>query len=145
MEKKTLFDLDFYKIRDEISGFCISEEGKFAFSKIEPLTDLEKIENTKNLSREWIKLLSANLSNPLSFWPPVFEIFKTLRIKGSSLSLEQIFSILIFIQSVEKTKNLILNNNLDLDLKNLSELSKGLSDFSCAKNEILKIINEKAN
>ena len=143
MEKKTLFDLDFYKIRDEISGFCISEEGKFAFSKIEPLTDLEKIENTKNLSREWIKLLSANLSNPLSFWPPVFEIFKTLKIKGSSLSLEQIFSILIFIQSVEKTKNLILNNNLDLDLKNLSELSKDLSDFSCAKNEILKIINEK--
>lgn len=143
MDKKTLTDLDFYTIREIISGYCISEEGKYAFSKIEPFTDLIIIEENKNLSREWTNFISTTQPNPLSYWPPVFEIFKILRIKGSALNIEQVYSILKFIQSAEKVKTAIYNNNQELNLKNLTEKAENLPDLQKAKTEILQIISEK--
>ena len=82
MDKKTLSDLDYYTVRDEISGFCVSEEGKYSFLKTEPYTDLQKIENAKQISKEWMSLLSFTVTNPLSSWPEVFEILKILKIQG---------------------------------------------------------------
>ena len=95
MDKKTLSDLDYYTVRDEISGFCVSEEGKYSFLKTEPYTDLQKIENAKQISKEWMALLSFTVTNPLSSWPEVFEILKILKIQGSSISVSQSYFLLL--------------------------------------------------
>ena len=55
MNKKTLTQIDYYRIRDEIAEYCVSQEGKKNILEREPFKDIEEIEKNKNLSREWEK------------------------------------------------------------------------------------------
>ena len=48
MDKKTLSEIDFYRIRDEVAGFCVTIEGKQSLSQREPLTKAKEIEFYKN-------------------------------------------------------------------------------------------------
>ena len=65
MNKLALQEIDFYRLRDEVAGYCITQEGKDSFLQREPLTDSKKIEQLKNLSREWNVYLSAKKLNLL--------------------------------------------------------------------------------
>lgn len=143
MDKKTLSDLDYYTVRDEISGFCVSEEGKYSFSKIEPYTDLQKIENSKQIAKEWTDLLSFTVKNPLSAWPEVFEILKILKIQGSAVSVFQSYSLLRFIQEVQKISSTIKSASEKLNIKNLLLQVENLPSLKAAEDEIKKIINDK--
>ena len=143
MDKKTLSDLDYYTVRDEISGFCVSEEGKYSFLKTEPYTDLQKIENAKQISKEWMALLSFTVTNPLSSWPEVFEILKILKIQGSSISVSQSYFLLLFIQEVQKISCTIKSASEKLNIKNLLALVENLPYLKNAEDEIKKIINDK--
>lgn len=140
MDKKTLTELDFYRIRDEIASFCLSEEGKFVFSRLEPLTDLDDIEKNKSLSREWTSYINTTSSQALSSWPAVFSVFKSLKIQGISISLEQFYAIGQFCKSIEKVGAFIKSAEIDLGMKNLLELINTIPDLSVVSNEIFKII-----
>lgn len=142
MDKKTLTDLDFYRIRDEISGFCVSEEGNYAFSRIEPLTDYQKIEEQKNFSREWTKFLSTTRPQPVSFWPPVFEIFRIIKTPGAQISLEQAFNLWKFTGAVKKAFTAIHNACDELDLENLNNLIKDVSALEEPSSLISRIVDE---
>ena len=43
MNKKTLTEIDFYRIREEVASYCVSEEGKTELLNREPLSQLERI------------------------------------------------------------------------------------------------------
>ena len=89
MDKKTLTELDYYRIRDVIAGFCVAEESRFIMGRLEPFADKEEIEERKNLSREWLKYLNTTRSPALSGWNPVYNIFKAVSVEGAGISLEQ--------------------------------------------------------
>ena len=74
MNTKTLTEIDFFRIRDEIVAYCVSVEGKNNLLKREPLTKTDKIEFLKNCSREWTKYLSVSKDNPLSSWDPIHHL-----------------------------------------------------------------------
>ena len=65
MNHKTLTEIDYYRIRDEIADYCVSQEGKKIILEREPFKNPVEIENNKNLSREWAKYFSLVHSNPL--------------------------------------------------------------------------------
>ena len=44
MNTKTLAELDYYRIKETIAGFCKSEEGKNEILKREPLTNYSEYE-----------------------------------------------------------------------------------------------------
>ena len=46
MDKKTLTELDYYRIRDVIAGFCVAEESRFIMGRLEPFADKEEIEES---------------------------------------------------------------------------------------------------
>ncbi|MBR6341217.1 MAG: hypothetical protein IKR64_04885, partial [Treponema sp.] len=67
MNTLALQEIDFYRIRDEVAGYCVTQEGKDSFLQREPLTDSKQIEQLKNLSREWSAYIGAGCKNPVSF------------------------------------------------------------------------------
>ena len=52
MNTKTLTEIDFFRIRDEIAACCVSVEGKNNLLKREPLTKTDKIEF--NLNKDYV-------------------------------------------------------------------------------------------
>ena len=96
MDRKTLEELDYYKIRDEVSGFCKSEESKFIMAHLEPFTDAQKIHRRKQLSREWTVCINSTKPNALDSWPQVYNTIKSLNAEGISLEQEQFFAVQTF-------------------------------------------------
>ena len=91
MNKQALQEIDYYRVRDEVASYCVTQEAKDSFLQREPFTESKQIENLKNLSREWSKYLSASRKNPLLFWEPVASLFDVIKARGTSLVLEQRF------------------------------------------------------
>ena len=109
MNKKTLTQIDYYRIRDEIAEYCVSQEGKKNILEREPFKDIEEIEKNKNLSREWEKYFSKNYSNPLFGWENIKNLLPIIKMNGSSLTLEQVNNLGHFILSVNNVKKANLN------------------------------------
>ena len=142
MNRKTLFELDFYRIRDEIAHFCSSEEGQYALTKIEPLKNKSEIEAKKKLGREMSLLLDIPHSPLLLAWPEVHGIIKMLKVSGVSITLEQAKSMLLFCVSIKKIKETIKNasENENSEIPNLLHLIDTIPDVLPVESEIAKII-----
>ena len=140
MNRKTLFELEFYRIRDEISHFCSSEEGRYTLSKIEPLKNIAEIEDKKNLGREMSLLLDIPRSSPILAWPEVHGIIQMLKVSGVSITLEQAKSLLLFCISIKKIKETIKNASLNYAIPNLMHLTDTIPDVSPVESEISKVI-----
>lgn len=140
MDKKTLTELDFYRIRDIISGFCVAEESRFILTRLEPYSEKEEIEKQKNLGREWLKYLNTTRPSALSGWNPIFNIIKSLKVQGISLSLSSFYDLGNFCKCVEKAKQAISSCENELELKNLSECVKSIPNLDVVREEIFSII-----
>lgn len=140
MDKKTLTELDYYRIRETISGFCVAEESRFIMARLEPLSDAVEIEKSKEISREWLKYLSTTRAPALSGWNPVFNIIKSLKIQGVSVPLESFYDLGTFCNSVEKLRQAICSAQKELGLKNLAECVQEIPDISFVRGEIFRVI-----
>ena len=140
MNTKTLNEIDFYRIRDEIAGYCVSAEGRDKLLAREPLRKTEEIENLKNLSREWTTYFSAGRANPLSSWEPVHPLLSIIRAKGASLSLEQVHYLGQFINSINGVRKAVQLHAEELKLKLLSEQITALPDISDMEKKVFRII-----
>ena len=140
MNEHALQEVDFYRLREEIAGFCLTQEGKEFFLQRDPLTDSKQIEDLKNLGREFSKYLASSHKNPLLFWEPVSALIDVIKAKGTSLLLEQVKALGQFITSVNNFKQLVGLHAGELELKNLLEQSQKLPDFSETEKLIFHII-----
>ena len=140
MDKKTLTELDFYRIRDEIAGFCVSEEGAYMLSHLEPLSKSDEIEARKNLSREWFTYIHTARNNALNSWQPVFPVFKMISVQGAAVSLEQLHSVFQFCVAVKNVTDAVLNAEEELNLKSLASLVRSIPDISIVYGEINRIM-----
>ena len=152
MDKKTLTELDFYRIRDEISGFCASEESVFIMQRLEPLRSPEEIKERKALGREWTLYFSAGASSKggcasgsssaskITLWPPVFNTLKSLKVSGIVLSLAQVYELGQFVKSIEKITYSVKHASEKLNLKDLVSLLESIPDTSAVSSLIFQII-----
>lgn len=140
MNVKTLTEIDFFRIRDEVVGYCVSSEGKDSLLKREPLKKTEEIEKLKNLSREWGVYLSQTHNIPVSGWSPVKPLLPIIRTNGASLTLEQVKSLGQFVMSVNKVRQGIEQHSVAMELKLLPSQAALLPDFSDTEKRIFRII-----
>ena len=140
MNTLALQEIDFYRIRDEVAGYCITDEARQAFLQREPLTDSKKIEQLKNLSREWAVYLGAGCKNPVSFWEPVQKLIEVIKARGTSLTLEQVKALGQFVLSVKSVKQAVQIHKDEMELKLLAEQAELLPDMSETENLIFHII-----
>ena len=59
MNRKTLTELDYYRIKETVAGYCVSEEGKNDILNREPFTEYSKYDFLKNLK---IKIFTQKLA-----------------------------------------------------------------------------------
>ena len=140
MNQKTLQEIDYFRIREEIAGYCVSAEGRQKLLEREPLRKTEEIENLKNLSREWSTYFSAGRSNPVSAWEPVHPMLSIIKARGASLSLEQVHYLGQFITSINSIKKAIQLHAQELSLKLLAEQVASLPDISDMEKKVFRII-----
>ena len=140
MNTLALQEIDFYRIRDEVAGYCVTEEGCQSFLQREPLTDSKQIEQLKNLSREWSAYIGAGCKNPVSFWEPVQNLLDVIKAKGTSLSLEQLKALGQFVLSVKSVTQAIELHKDELELKLLAEQTELLPDMAETEKKIFHVI-----
>jgi len=147
MHRKTLEELDYYRIRDEIAGYCAAEETKDNFLKKEPLTDSEAVEYAKSLSHQWEAVLTSSRNGNVKSWPSIHQFSKFLRVEDSSLDKLQLYSILQFCQSAQKCSLQINASSKSLQIKSLNELAEKipLSQIQQVSNLISRIIDDDGN
>ena len=142
MNSKTLEDIDFYRIRNQVAQYCVSEEGKQLLLEREPLTDSQQIEFLKNCSREWTKYCAVSSGSPVSYWEPVNPLFPIIKTNGASLTLEQIKALGHFCLSVKKVKKCVESKTVELNLKVLTAETEKLPDLDETEKKIFRIITE---
>lgn len=140
MNTKALNEIDYFRIRDEVAGYCVSEEAKEILLKKEPLTNHKEIEHLKNMSREWVEYLHTTHSSPLSGWEPIHSLYAIIKTKGAALTLEQVHFLGQFVLSVKKVKEGIEFHKVDLKLKLLPEETEKLPDMEETEKKIFRII-----
>ena len=140
MNTKTLQEIDYFRIREEIAGYCLSVEGREKLIAREPLRKTEEIENLKNLSREWTVYFSAGRANPVSGWEAVHPLLSIIRARGASLSLEQVHYLGQFITSLNSVRKAIQLHAQELSLKLLAEQVAQLPDVSDMEKKVFRII-----
>ena len=142
MDKKTLTELDYYRIRDQIAGLCKSEEGKAQLLAREPFTNPSEYESLKNLSREWAVCFSSSRDISLKAWPPVASLFSILKTAGARLEVSELYALGLFCQHAREIKEKIAGSKDELGLKNLDSLAQKLPDLSAAEEEIFRIVDK---
>ena len=142
MNSKTLEDIDFYRIRNQVAQYCVSEEGKQLLLEREPLTDSQQIEFLKNCSREWTKYCAVSSGSPVSYWEPVNPLFPIIKTNGASLTLDQIKALGHFCLSAKKVKKCVESKTVELNLKVLTAETEKLPDLDETEKKIFRIITE---
>ena len=140
MNTKTLQEIDYFRIREEIAGYCVSAEGRDKLLAREPLRKSEEIEKLKNLSREWSVYFSAGRANPVKAWEPVYPLLSIIKARGASLTLEQVHFLGQFITSINSVKKAIQLHAQELSLKLLAEQIAALPDVSDMEKKVFRII-----
>ena len=140
MNKKTLSEIDFYRIRDEIADYCVSQEGKKILLEREPFKNPAEIEKHKNLSREWAKYFSAVHSNPVLAWDNIKQLIPIIKMNGACLTLEQVKTLGQFLTSINSVKKAVQNHVIDLELNLLSQQIQLIPDTTETEKKIFRVI-----
>lgn len=101
MNQKTQEILEYPRLREEIAGYCMSEEGKNALLLREPSSDSSEIQHLKKLGSIWLMGILAETAPPLKGWPPLRSFLPRLQVEGASLSLEELYSLALFCEAVQ--------------------------------------------
>jgi DNA mismatch repair protein MutS2 len=140
MEKTTLTELDYYRIRDAVAGYCVSSEGRSDLLHRDPLSSLRQIEQMKDLSREWQRYNQSTCAPALSLWPEITPLLSIIKIEGASLTLEQVRALSLFCTAVQKVTKAVTGAETELELHQLAETVRTIPDFSGAAAELYRII-----
>ena len=141
MNRKTLTELDYYRIKETVAGYCVSEEGKNDILNREPFTEYSKYDFLKNLSREWSQCLSSSKAISISCWPAIQNIFPILKITGASVDIDELYALGLFCLSQKKVTDSIKSNSIQLNLKELPKLVSQMPDLSEPSKIIFSILN----
>lgn len=105
MNHRTFELLEFYRLREEMAAFCLSEEGRDEFLKILPSSDDGEVARLKACAEEWLAICLSE--NPPAFrgWPQVSSLFPMLDIDGAVFSALQVSDIGDFCRAVQTLRS----------------------------------------
>ena len=140
MDTKTLTEIDYFRIREEVAGYCASSEGKAALLERLPSTNSEEIERWKGMSREWMLCHSTSKGSILRGWENCTPLIPIIKTNGAALSLEQLRALGQFTLSVQGVKKYLSVHADELELRLLPEEAAKIPDFTETENKIFRVI-----
>lgn len=93
MNEHALGLLDFARIREDLAGYCLSEEGRIAVLASSPFTEREEVASLKAAAASLRSALSEDRSLPDLAFPPVEPAAKAISKEGTSLEIEELYAI----------------------------------------------------
>jgi DNA mismatch repair protein MutS2 len=145
MNQRTLDVLEYPRIREEIAGFCRSEEGRLFLSAKIPSTEISEVQQLKKIGKAWMWSLSAENPPKFTGWPPVRPFLSRIPVEGASLSLEEFYALGLLCESVIQFRSWAEVRSGAVAATGdsfLVETALTLSDVSGARNEIFRIIDK---
>ncbi|MCR4789611.1 MAG: endonuclease MutS2, partial [Treponemataceae bacterium] len=143
MNEKILDQLDYNRIKNEISTYCMSQEGKLLVQNAKPLSDKVQIQKKKDLASEWTHLLKFTRSVRINPWNEISEAIKLLGVENSCLSVDEAFSLGQFCLSVNAMTSVFdQNSDYNRTCPNISREVSSLYDFSLLQNKIFHLIDQ---
>ena len=104
MNQKTLYKLEFHKIRDLLKDFALTDGGKAVIDKIEPLRGIEGVKVLQNETSEALNMSIKKGRIPLINLKEVRSIIKRVEI-GAILSSAEILSVRDILRISRQVKN----------------------------------------
>ncbi len=103
IHKKTLKDIEFYTVLEQVSEFCVTDLGKNSVLNIEPFALKEDIVVALNQTNEYLASFDNNNRIPNHRFEPVTKELKLLKIENTYLeanSLQKLVSISLTVNSI---------------------------------------------
>ncbi|MBQ0165681.1 MAG: Smr/MutS family protein [Treponema sp.] len=142
MDTNTLENLDYFRVRDTIAGFCMSEEGTALLKTRLPYTEKKDIQDSKEESREFRRYLDVIGGQPITGWAPCGHLFKKLGIEGYALEVEDAYALGMFCKSTAQAKDVLTpREDSKLKLPHLAQLADELPLLNQPENAIFRIID----
>ena len=104
IDKKTLEDLEFPSVLQQVSDFCITEPGKEKALSISPFMSSEEIKPELHRVKEFVASLTGDNGIPNHGFEPIFKELQLLDIENSSLEISGFRRIL----SLSETTRILL-------------------------------------
>lgn len=139
MDTKTLEQLDYFRLRAIISGFCMSEEGKDLVSQRLPYTQSLELSKQKEIASQWKIFLDSGKTGALKGWPVCAHLFPKTTVQGAVLELEEVFSLGQFCTAVQILKQNF--ENLDLPVPLLLDLINSIAPLDGPRDAIFRILD----
>lgn len=161
MNQRTIEILEYPRIREQIAGNCMSQEGTEVVKNCLPLTDEQEIATLKHYGALWMEYLLQESPPAFNGWPEIGSFISRLRVEGAALSLEEIHALGLFCESVRKfrawgeqrqkslfyeplspdTDNTYVNKPLSPKKSVLLNKISSIPDLSTEENEIFRVID----
>ena len=93
MNEHALRLLDFFRIREQVAEYCLSEEGAAAVRSSEPLTEVAEVEDSKSRSAAIAMLFQEGRGVPAGTFVPVQDSIRVVAKPGSSLAIEELWAL----------------------------------------------------
>ncbi|RIA09669.1 DNA mismatch repair protein MutS2 [Flavobacteriaceae bacterium MAR_2010_72] len=133
IHEKTLQDIEFYDVLDQIAEFCITDLGKIEVQNIRPIKTNEQLFNYLQLTNEYLSSFDNDNRIPNHGFEPITKELKLLKIENSSLETHSFKKIV----SISYTVNDILKS-----LKTFEEYYPNLLRFTSDIEVTTVLINE---
>ena len=146
MNKKTLVELEFFKLRDEVASFCVSQEGRAELLRRTPSTKADEVFRLKSLALDWAREAQSEVPPPLSSWQPVASLVNLLKAEGAALPAENCLKIGRFCSCSEAMRLWGMGENVeDASGALVRKMAAELPDLSEAHSLIFSVIDEEGN
>lgn len=157
MNDRSLEILEYYRVRETIAGYCMSEEGKSLLLEKKPWTDPVVIKSEKMLSQSYYFALLSESPPPFKAWPSVASFLSSLRVEGASLDIEQLYALMLMSESAlalrqwgqnrlaireSKKQDILAISSSPENDKPLQVLIQSLPDLSEVQSSIARVIDK---
>lgn len=143
IDSSTLEKLEFKKVLNYISNYCITEPGKQRIQNLVPSENYDRIYIEGNSVSEAKEILIQSVPSPIDFIPDLKEVISKSRIEGSVLPAKSILDVYKLAVTSRKVAKFQKENNKIAPL--LAEYSSKLIVDKVFEHHIEKVINENGD
>ncbi|MGE0073736.1 MAG: endonuclease MutS2 [Sphaerochaetaceae bacterium] len=98
MDTRTIQDLGFPTVLEELCNMCLSEEGRETLQDLEFITDVDKLAQRQDIVEDLMALGTYGKSAPVSF-PSIRDSIVELKIPGGRLDGEQLYNLALYLDA----------------------------------------------
>lgn len=104
MNERTLDLLDFRRVRDDVAGYCRSDEGRASVLESLPSTDSVRVEDAKARSRAVGALFEEGIPLPGGTFPGIADFLPVLSKEGTCLEQEELYALALWSEAYGELK-----------------------------------------